>query len=84
MDAAIAGYRAVIEAAIRETGLEVAGWREVPTDPSVCGEVALKTLPRIEQVFVNAGEGMQRGAFNRHLFLARRRAENRAGWCPWR
>jgi glutamate synthase (NADPH/NADH) large chain len=75
--AVAATARAVIETALRETGLEVAGWREVPTDPSACGEVALKTLPRIEQVFVNAGEGMQRGRFNRRLFLARRRAENR-------
>ncbi len=75
--AVAATARAVIESAIRETGLEVAGWREVPTDPSVCGEVALKTLPRIEQIFVNASEGMQRGRFNRRLFLARRRAENR-------
>jgi glutamate synthase (NADPH/NADH) large chain len=75
--AVAATARAVIETAIRETGLEVAGWREVPTDPSACGEVALKTLPRIEQVFVNAPEGMQRGRFNRRLFLARRRAENR-------
>ena len=32
-----------------ELGLEVAGWRVVPTDPSVCGERALATLPRIEQ-----------------------------------
>jgi glutamate synthase (NADPH/NADH) large chain len=75
--AVAATARAVIETAIREIGLEVAGWREVPTDPSACGEVALKTLPRIEQVFVNAPEGMQRGRFNRRLFLARRRAENR-------
>jgi glutamate synthase (NADPH/NADH) large chain len=75
--AVAATARAAIETAIRETGLEVAGWREVPTDPSACGEVALKTLPRIEQVFVNAPEGMQRGRFNRRLFLARRRAENR-------
>ncbi len=75
--AVAATARAVIETAIREAGLEVAGWREVPTDPSACGELALKTLPRIEQVFVNATEGMQRGRFNRRLFLARRRAENR-------
>jgi glutamate synthase (NADPH/NADH) large chain len=69
--------REAINAAIADTGLEVAGWREVPTDPSVCGELALRTLPRFEQVFVNAPEGMQRGRFNRRLFLARRRAENR-------
>ena len=69
--------REAIDSAAAESGLEIAGWREVPTDPSVCGDLALKTLPRIEQVFVNAPDGMQRGRFNRRLFLARRRAENR-------
>ena len=71
--------RNTITDAIRESGLEVAGWREVPIEPSVCGEQALQTLPRIEQVFVNARPGMQRGTFNRQLFLARRRAEKRLG-----
>ena len=66
-----------IGAAIRSSDLEVAGWRDVPVHPEVCGELALKSLPRIEQVFVNAPAGMARGAFNRALFLARRRAENR-------
>ena len=68
--------RDVINAAIGDIGLEVAGWRVVPTDPEACGEQALATLPRIEQVFVNASDGMPRGRFNRRLFLARRRAEN--------
>ncbi len=71
--AAIARDR--INAAMAEIGLQVAGWREVPTDPSVCGEEALKTLPRIEQIYVNPPDGMPRGRFNRRLFLARRRAE---------
>jgi glutamate synthase (NADPH/NADH) large chain len=72
-----ASARDVIDTALLELGVEVAGWREVPTDRSVCGEQALQTLPRIEQVFVNAPAGMQRGRFNRRLFLARRRAEKR-------
>jgi glutamate synthase (NADPH/NADH) large chain len=71
--------REAINTAIREIGLEVAGWREVPTDPSVCGEQALRTLPRIEQVYVNAPDDMPRGRFNRRLFLARRRSEQRIG-----
>ena len=66
-----------IDKAVTESGLEIAGWREVPVDTSVCGELALQTLPHIEQVFVNAPEGMQRTGFNRELFLARRRAEKR-------
>ena len=69
--------RELIAAAVEETGLEAVGWRVVPTDPSVCGEEALKTLPRIEQLYVNAPEGMPRDRFNRRLFLARRRAEKR-------
>jgi len=69
--------RDAIETAVAEVGLEIAGWRVVPIDPSACGEQALQTLPQIEQVFVNAPDGMPRGPFNRRLFLARRRAENR-------
>jgi glutamate synthase (NADPH/NADH) large chain len=69
--------RRVTAEAIAESGLEVAGWREVPVDPSVCGAQALQTLPRIEQVFVNAPPGTQHTFFNRRLFLARRRAEAR-------
>jgi glutamate synthase (NADPH/NADH) large chain len=69
--------RKAIEAAVAEVGLEIAGWRVVPTDSSACGEQALRTLPQIEQLFVNAPDGMSRGPFNRRLFLARRRAENR-------
>ena len=42
----------------------------------MCGQLALKTLPRIEQIFVNAPDEMQQGSFNRRLFLARRSAEN--------
>ena len=64
-----------IDAAVADSDLEVAGWRVVPVKPEVCGALALKSLPRIEQVFVNAPAGMQRGTFNRQLFMARRRAE---------
>ena len=76
-DARAAAARHEIEAAIAHTGLETVGWRVVPTDPSACGAQALATLPRIEQVYVNAPDGMPRGRFNRRLFLGRRRAEKR-------
>ncbi len=69
--------RSVINECIAEIGLEVAGWREVPINASACGKQALATLPRIEQVYVNAPDELPRGPFNRRLFLARRRAENR-------
>ncbi len=60
---------------LEQGGLEVAGWRVVPTDPSACGEQALTTLPRIEQVFVNAPERIDSPEFERRLFMARRRTE---------
>ncbi len=75
-EAVASAARRVIDQAIEATGLAVAGWRNVPVDPDACGEQALATRPRIEQVFVNAPDGMPRGRFNRRLFLARRRAEN--------
>ncbi|MCH8867531.1 MAG: glutamate synthase large subunit [Proteobacteria bacterium] len=71
--------RETIDTAIADFGLEVAGWRKVPTDPTVCGEQALRSMPRIEQVYVNAPQGMPRGPFNRRLFLARRRVEKKIG-----
>src|ERR1700723_869566 len=57
--------------------LQMAGFRALPTDPSACGSEALKTLPLIEQVFVNAGGDIDEAAFNRKLFLARRRSEKK-------
>ncbi|MEN0045404.1 MAG: glutamate synthase large subunit, partial [Pseudomonadota bacterium] len=67
--------RTELESQLTKVGLSTAGWRAVPVDPSVCGEEALRTLPRIEQVFVAAPEGMARALFNRLLFIARRRTE---------
>jgi len=69
--------RNVLGEELGKEGLEVAGWRVVPVDDSACGDEALKSLPRIEQIFVNAAAGMDDTAFERHLYIARRRAEKR-------
>ena len=61
---------------LAQQGLQVAGWRVVPTDATACGAEALSSLPHIEQVFVPAPENVSREVFERQLFLARRRAEN--------
>ena len=60
--------------ALTDEGLAVFGWREVPIDQSVCGEIALDQLPRIEQVFVDAN-GIDHAHCLGKLFTARRRAE---------
>ncbi len=65
--------RAQLETELRQEGLAIAGWRVVPIDPAACGEESLKTLPRIEQVFVNAPPDVEMARFERHLLVARRR-----------
>ena len=68
--------KAELKAQLEREGLIVAGFRVVPTDPNACGPEALKTLPHIEQVFVNCrGADVDEASFNRKLFLGRRRAE---------
>jgi glutamate synthase (NADPH/NADH) large chain len=67
--------RQTLEAELKNQDLVVAGWREVPTDPSACGEEALKSLPTIKQIFVNAGHGMSQDDFERRLYTARRITE---------
>ena len=67
--------RAILERASRDTGLEVIGWRPVPTDPSVLGGVALDTVPGIEQLLLTCPSGLQGADYDRALYLARRRAE---------
>ncbi|HKJ94459.1 MAG TPA: glutamate synthase large subunit, partial [Gammaproteobacteria bacterium] len=72
-----AAARRELEGALAEYQVEVAGWRLVPVDPEACGEQALKRLPAIEQIFVNAPEDIDELEFERRLFFARRRAEKR-------
>ncbi|MEN8719396.1 MAG: glutamate synthase large subunit [Oceanococcaceae bacterium] len=67
--------RAALESTLASQGLNVCGWRVVPTDSSVCGEQALAMLPRVEQVFVNCPTGVPLFDFERKLFLGRRLAE---------
>ena len=69
-----AAARAATEQAIKDEGLEVVGWREVPTQDYVCGEIALETLPTIEQVFIDA-PGLTDVELSTQLFVARRKAE---------
>jgi glutamate synthase (NADPH/NADH) large chain len=67
--------RQQLEQELTAEGLQVLGWRTVPTDPSTCGDEALKSLPVIEQIFVNAPDSMDSTSFEQHLYIARRRSE---------
>jgi glutamate synthase (NADPH/NADH) large chain len=68
--------RAALATELARAGLELAGWRAVPVDPRACGPEALKSLPLIEQLFVNCtAQDTDEASFNRRLFIARRLAE---------
>ena len=67
--------RSVLEAQIVKQGLEVVGWRVVPVDSSVCGRIALESLPQMEQIFINPEQGISEQEVNRRLVFARRYAE---------
>ncbi|WP_372797244.1 glutamate synthase large subunit [Litorivivens sp.] len=67
--------RKAMETALAEQGLECVGWREVPHDPSVCGEIAIESLPRIEQVFINSDAASDQELCTK-LYVVRRRVEN--------
>jgi glutamate synthase (NADPH/NADH) large chain len=62
----------IIEEKIADQKLVFAGWREVPTDASACGEEALKSLPAIYHAYINAPDDMSNAEFERSLYLARR------------
>ncbi|MEI2796506.1 glutamate synthase large subunit [Pseudoxanthomonas sp. F11] len=74
-DALAAQCRATLEAELFRAGVAVKGWRVPPIDDAVCGQLAKDTLPRIEQLFVEAGAEQSGDAFTLALFLARRRSE---------
>jgi len=69
--------RAALTEQLRLEMLPVAGFRSLPTDAAACGSEALKSLPLIEQVFVNAPAEIDEPTFNRKLFMARRRCEKK-------
>ena len=75
-EARAAEEREILADVIAQEGLQVVGWREVPTDPSVLGEIALGNMPRIEQVFIDAPGNSMEGLSTK-LFVARRKAEIR-------
>src|SRR5919198_877432 len=64
-------------AIVREEGQEVLGWRDVPTHDSDLGDTAKSCKPFIRQIFIRRNAAIQDDlAFERKLYVIRRRAEN--------
>ena len=67
----------VVEEELAKETLTLVGWRKVPIDKSVLGQLACSSMPRIEQIFVNCPLGWGRKDFERRLYMVRRRIEKR-------
>ncbi|NND61706.1 MAG: glutamate synthase large subunit [Flavobacteriaceae bacterium] len=68
----------ILENCISEQGLQILGWRELPVDDTVIGEIAEQTLPYIKQFFVGKSDVNENEfTFQRKLFAARKKAEHK-------
>mgnify|MGYP006163429913 FL=1 len=56
-----------------EMGLKLLGWRTVPVKSEILGKASAACEPRMEQLFVERPQGIDRGlSFERKLYLTRR------------
>ncbi len=65
----------ILERIVREEGLTVLGWRDTPCFASSIGRVARGSQPYIQQIFVGCGAFNDEDAFERKLYVVRKRAE---------
>ncbi len=70
--------KSVVQDIVSEQGQSVLGWRSVPTDAKGAdiGPSARATAPAIEQLFVAAGEDLEGEAFERQLYVIRKRVSS--------
>lgn len=62
---------------IKEEGQVLLGWRKVPVDNSCIGHTARSSQPEIEQPFIKkSGKFLDELAFERKLYIIRKRIEN--------
>lgn len=65
-----------IESIAQQEGLDVLGWRKLPTDDSMIGQTAKSVMPAFEMFFVGStATGLD---LERRLFVLRKRAEKEA------
>ena len=66
----------IVEQIIAEQGQQLLGWRELPidTDGADVGPTARQSQPHMEQLFIAAADGIKGDAFERQLYLIRKRS----------
>ncbi len=65
----------VLTGFLKEEGVEVLGFREVPRNPDVLGDISRAAEPAMQQVFLAAN--LPQIELERKLYVARKQAENR-------
>jgi glutamate synthase (NADPH) large chain len=65
-----------LERIAAEQGHPVLGWREVPMDLTPVGPSARAVAPRIRQIFLGSGKAKDAAAFERGLYVVRKRVEH--------
>ncbi|MGQ4618286.1 glutamate synthase large subunit [Nocardia sp. R7R-8] len=80
-EAARAAYG--VEKIVKEEGLEVVGWREVPIDESSLGALARDAMPSFRQIFIaspkNASDPLSDMDLERRAYVVRKRVERELG-----
>ncbi len=70
--------RTIVESEVLRMGHYIYGWRHVPVDVSVLGDKANATRPEIEQILIRCDKDIDAEAFERELYIIRRRIEKAA------
>ena len=70
--------RTIVESEVLRMGHYIYGWRHVPVNTDVLGEKANATRPEIEQILIRCEKDIDDVAFERELYIIRRRIEKAA------
>ena len=68
----------VAEGILRNRKVKVLGWRDVPVNPNELGEKARRTMPCIQQLFVERPKEMDDDTYERTLYLVRRELRSKS------
>ena len=70
--------RTIVESEVLRMGHYIYGWRHVPVNTAVLGDKANATRPEIEQILIRCEKDIDEEAFERELYIIRRRIERAA------
>ena len=66
----------IFEKIIKEENQKLLGWRDVPTNDSSLGPTAKEGEPTFKQIFIGKNKDLDSAAFDRKLYIIRKRVEN--------